>query len=334
MRVISTLAGIALLWQLSGHATAALIQNSLEEFTLFAGNKLVAGKQTTINGQTGSGSDMRLGRLGRINGDLFAKGRLSIGSDSGIAGCVISASDLTIGSRSRTLSVSGGGDVHVNKHVIVDGTLAYGTKALIHPLAHVRDNLSTDLDIWNLLPASSLLPNFAAAVVQDGFTLRQDRQLSLSPSTYGNVRLDNNAVLYLSAGEYHFQNLILGANAQIIANTAEGPVLVNVLENLKSQKSSVLFSADETQLTFNTGRNLSLGQANKVFAMLNSANNMKVGNRSIITGSLVAGNNLRLGKDLEVNRVKVDSVPEPTTLALMAAAFTSLLVRRRTIGVK
>jgi hypothetical protein len=314
---------------MAGLAQAALIQNTLDDFTLFAGNRLVAGSNITINGQTGSGSDMRLGRLGQINGDLFAHGKLNLGNDSGIIGNIISGKNLVIGSRSQTKSASGAQNVNVNKHAVVHGTLAYGAAARIHPLAHIRDFVSTDLDTWNLLPVPSQLPNFPAQAVQDGFTLHRDRELTLSPSAYGNVRIAGNGILHLSAGEYNFKNIVLGPNAQIVADTTEGSVTVNVSENLKSSKGASLFSADETLMTFNVGRNLTLGNSNKIFAMLNSAKNMKIGNASIVTGSFVAGNNLRLGKGLEVNSVKTTTIPEPTTLALLGGGLLSILVRKR-----
>ena len=215
---------------------------------------------------------------------------------------------------------------------IILKSLAYGDDVRIHPLAHIRYNLATDLDTWHRLPVSSLLSNFLGQAVQNDFVLRRGNELTLSPSNFGSVRVANNSTLYLAPGEYNIKNIILGTNAQIIANSAEGRVTVNISGNLKSRKGSTLFSADETQMIFNIGRNISLGNGNKVFAMLNSANNMKIGNDSIVTGSFVAGKNLRLGKNLQVNSVKTNAIPEPTTLALLSGGLLSILARRRVLG--
>jgi len=332
MRALHALTGFVILLHMAGLGQAALIQNTLNDFTLYAGNKLVTGKNITINGQSGSASDMHLGRSGQINGDLFTHGNLKIGNDTRVAGNVISGNDLTIGTRSTTLSASGGQDVKVNKHAIVDGSLAYGYDVQIHPQAHIRYNLTKDLDTWHLTPASSQLPNFPAKVAQDGFVLRRDNELTLSPGNYGSVRVAANGTLFLAPGEYDFKNISLGANAQIVTDSADDSITVNISGNLRSSRGASLFSADETLLTFNVGRNVSVGNGNKVFAMLNSANNMKIGNGSIITGSFVAGNNLRLGKNLEVNSVKTDTIPEPTTLALLSGGLLSILARRRNLS--
>ena len=352
MRALHVLTGLVILLHMAGLGQAALIQNALDDFTLYAGNKLVTGKNITINGQSGSASDMRLGRSGQINGDLFTHGNLKIGNDTSVAGNVISGNNLTIGTRSTTLSASGGQDVKVNKHAIVDGSLAYGDDVRIHPQAHIRYNLTncslsrisrvhgsrwcrrrtTDLDTWHLAPTLSQLPNFPANVAQDGFVLRRDNELTLSPGNYGNVWVAANGTLFLAPGEYDFKNIRLGANAQIVTDSADDSITVNISGNLRSSRGASLFSADETLLTFNVGRNVSVGNGNKVFAMLNSANNMKIGNGSIITGSFVAGNNLQLGKDLEVNSVKTNTIPEPTTLALLSGGLLSILTRRRNLS--
>jgi len=332
MRILSSISGAVLLLLIAGHAQARLVQNTLDDFTLYAGSKLVTGNNVTINGHSGSASKMRLGRQNQINGDLFTHARLNIGNDAAITGNVITGDRLTIGSRSTTQSVSGRQNVNINKHAIVNGTLAYGNKLNIHPLAQIQSDISTDFSTWSLLPVSPLLPNLPEQIMQDNLLLPRSSELALSPGNYRKVRVANNSILYLSSGEYNFNNVVLGKNAQIIADTSEGNVTVNISRNLRSGKGAGLFSSLESQMTFNVGRNVVFGKSNQVFAMVNSVNNMRIGNGSIITGSFVAGNNLKLGKDLEVNTVKIATVPEPTTLVLLSGGLLSILARRRNLS--
>ena len=141
-----------------------------------------------------------------------AQGQLTVGSGSQL-GSIVSAGAVRLSSGS-TLS----GSVSSAAGIVAGG-------AEIAGLQHANASLGTPRTLsWSVTFPGSPLPDLQ---------LESGRARVLYPEVYGKVSLASGATLYLTSGTYHFGSLIAAAGSSIVLESSGGPVMVNVLDELR-----------------------------------------------------------------------------------------------------
>ena len=151
----------------------------------------------------------------------------------------------------------------------------------------------------NLVVEPMPVPGLQDVVVHAG------GKIVLAPGGYGNLIVESNSVLNLSAGTYHFKHVNVGYDSKMVADVDAGLVAIKVAgDMILSDRSSVLFAGkiDPSAVRFDVvGNEVQVGYDAKINGILTAPNaNVNVFDRVVWNGALYV-NNLKLGMDAEMN---------------------------------
>ncbi|MCP4214501.1 MAG: LamG domain-containing protein [bacterium] len=174
---------------------------------------------------------------------LFATNSIYMRTGTVVNGGNIGVSNVSVGPW-----LDGASEVALSHNVfLADGVSVYGDKVYIKPESSVdnvycnvltnygtvRGNITDSLE----LPLNIVLPVFPTPQPGlDDVVLTERETLTLDAGSYGEVLLDRGAILFLSGGTYHFENLNVADYAEVRFLAAAEVVINNRLESGKNIK--------------------------------------------------------------------------------------------------
>ena len=237
-------------------------------------------------------------------GDLYSNGEIEIkkGKPSTHIGNLTAVDKIKI-DKKNTIDgdVTAGGDVELKGNATVTGT--------------VTENAAVDP-----LP----LPDLSFSAGGSEIFVDKNRTLTLAPGTYGDLKVEINATLNLSSGEYFFAQAEFKKRAVLSVDVSGGPVTINVVSDVKFEKET------EVQI-------VPLGEAGSPFLRINTLDDVTIKKDARILGTVVApeGNltiekkgyfrGLACAKQIEVKKdgtMLFHGAPAPAMLASAQSAST------------
>jgi cytoskeletal protein CcmA (bactofilin family) len=124
--------------------------------------------------------------------------------------------------------------VQINGRVEAHGNLHANGKIEVGPEAKLSLGENATATASAAVHAAPIaLPNYAFIAEGENQTVGAGATLELTPESYGDVIVAENATLRLSSGEYYLRSLDLGANSKLVVDNGDGYVNIFVVNDLK-----------------------------------------------------------------------------------------------------
>ncbi len=199
--------------------------------------------------------DIEISAATATEGDMHANDDIELnrGAPTVHTGSLTAGDDIDISSK-NTIS----GDVTAGGDVDNDGTV---------------NGTVTEDDAVSLVDIPPLAP-FSAGT--EDITVEEDETLDLPPGSYGDVEVERDGILNLSAGEYFLAELILGTDTELNIDLSAGAIVINVVNKLRFGDRSVV--------------NTSEGDGGSVKVTFNSlqSSNLELRRESTVLGTIIA----------------------------------------------
>ena len=180
---------------------------SSEGYAFYQGHGVSVHKDSTITGDIiGAISKVKIHKNTAVNGNVRAGGKIDLKKDVTVQFDVIGAADIKLDKDvSVTGDVTAEGDVTLGQGASVTGTVLSQASGL------------------TIVPADLLIPSTLAADGQD-IEVAKNGSMSLSPGSYGELRLKQNSTLDLVAGQYAFEKVTLDKDSNIDLDLTNGAI--------------------------------------------------------------------------------------------------------------
>ncbi len=232
-------------------------------FVLLADNKIKIGGQVVSAGDIHSNDkiDFKKGNPSTHSGNLTAKKDIKIDKDNTIDG-----------------DATAGGKVDVKKDATINGT--------------ITENANVDIVA---LPTISFGAGGNDVKVPDGGSQ------SLTPGSYGKVKVEKRGTLILTDGDYFFEELDLKDDATLSVSISKEPVVINTVNKLHFHKRTQViissWSPNTSELvTFNSMKKVELFEGSRVLGtIIAPEDEVKIKKSVFFKGSICA-------KEITVNK--------------------------------
>ena len=217
---IEVQAGVTKTLVFQAEALVATGNYSSEGYAFYRGHGVSVHKDSTITGDiVGAISKVKIHRNTAVNGYVRAGDKIVLKEDVTVQVDVIGAADINLDQDvSVTGDVTAEGDVTLGQGASVNGTVLSQASGL------------------SIVPANLLIPATLAAGSQD-IEVAKNGSMSLSPGSYGELRLKQNATLILVAGQYAFEKVTADKDSNFDLDLTDGAITVDIAGDLKFQKS-------------------------------------------------------------------------------------------------
>ena len=210
---------------------------SSEGYAFYKGHGVRVHKDSTITGDlVGAISKVKIDKVSNVNGKVRAGGKIDLKKNVVIQNGVISGDDVKL---DKDVSVTGdvfaAGDVDLKKDASVNGDVCADGDVDLEQGASVSGSVVCQPGVLTIVPADLLSPATLAAGGQD-IEVAKNGSLSLSPGSYGELRLKQKATLTLVAGQYAFEKVNVDKDSTINLNLTDGQIVVDIAGDLKFQK--------------------------------------------------------------------------------------------------
>ncbi len=162
------------------------------------------------------------------------------------------------------------GKVKIDKNHTIEGDVTAGGKIDLKGNAVVTGTVTENATV-----AVEPLPALSFSAGGNKVTVKKNQSQSLTPGSYGKVKVDKGGTLELSTGDYFFKDLDLKDNTTLSIDVSNGPVTVNTVKKLHFHKNSEvdinspLGSASQF-VTFNSMKKVEIHQGAKVLGTINA----------------------------------------------------------------
>lgn len=288
--------------KLTALAVAALFATPIfahaTPFTLLAGGNISLEQGTKVNGDVGAKGNIQAKYESQVNGNVAAGGNVTLEQKSQIQG-----------------NATAGGKVEVKYQANVSGSAAGKTNS----------------PSLNALPAAT---DFNAG--QNAYGLKSGATAAMAAGSYGNVNLEYDSTLKLSAGTYYFDSLTVGAESSFIFDLTGGAIKLFIKNNanIGSHFDFEMLNGTANDIYTETQGNWTQGAWSEWFGTLfasGAGSNMHFDQGSTLGGTFIARKNiqLNLGSVVTAMPEKTAKVPVPGSLPLLAIGLMSLALFRR-----
>ena len=327
---------------------AGIIQTSPEDFTVFAGGSLSVDRGSGITGAVGAVGGGYLDRDVRVSQGVYSGANLTTGRDARIGGGLVSAGNVYLDRGTSVATIDSGGSVglgsgvqvggyvaadgrvDVQRHASIGGDVSYGTGEWISGGATVGGTVAQRLravTTWQ-----TTLPDEPAWTGGGGGAwYGRGEDVTLAPGTYGSVSADRDATVRLSSGTYDLGSVWLGRGTDILADTSAGDVVLNLSGSLSTDADVTFTKSGGGGLLIRADNFIYLGKGTEAEATFESFRRLGVDRESSIVGRLRSTGEVWIGRDSNVSGPlgTGDPIPEPATIALLAAGAAAVLLRPR-----
>jgi len=263
-----------------------------------------------------AGGNINLEQGTKVNGDVGAKGNIQAKYASQVSG-----------------NVAAGGNVTLEQKSQIKGNATAGDKVEVKYQANVTGNVAgkTNSPSLNTLPSAT---DFSAG--QKAYGLKSGATATMATGSYGNVNLEYDSTLKLSAGTYYFDSLTVGAESSLIFDLSGGAIKLFIKNNVNigSHFDFEMLNGSANDIYTETQGNWTQGAWSEWFGTLfasGAGSNMHFDQGSTLGGTFIARKNIQLNLDSVVTAMpeKTAKVPLPGSLPLLAIGLMSLALFRR-----
>lgn len=321
------------------HHSASLNLHSLVTSGSFDGT---GGFQNVLGDMVVGGNVTQLGGPGStVGGSIRSGGHATLQGSIDIAGNISTSGDLEQIFNFSTVQ----GDVNVGGNASITGTVigqvTHGGILTIGTFGSVGGSSSGGAVA---APSITVKPTPAPHTITAGgtdinLTTFEDR--TLAPGRYGTLNFDSGNTVFLSAGQYFFDDVVSGFSLnELDFDTTGGPVEVFVVgdfvfDNLVQViNGEALFaggnpvSADAADILLEATGSITLNSS--LYATVFAPHgDITTATFADVTGSLIATGNVTIGSSADVSFVRSNVVPEPAALAMLCALGAWLSLKRR-----
>lgn len=152
---------------------------------------------------------------------------------------------------------------------------------------------------------------------------------TLSAGDYKSLSFGRDTTLNLSSGEYNIQSFWMDRESTVNVDTSAGNVVLNIAGGFSTSKNVSFVNTGSGSLQINIfGQDFWLGRGSSLSAVLKVfGGNIGADSSVNLSGQLYATGNIWLGDYSQFSYTPAAEIPEPSTLAFLAAAgfycFTS-----------
>ncbi|WP_426171362.1 DUF7305 domain-containing protein [Pseudoduganella sp. R-34] len=267
-----------------------------------------------------AGNNVTLEQGSKVTGDVGAKGNVTVKYGSQVTGNVAAGRNITLEQNSQ-----------------IKGNATAGNQVEVKYQANVTGNVSgkTNSPTLNTLPPATDFKSGGNA-----YGLKSGATAVLAGGQYGNVNLEYDSTLKLTAGTYYFDSLTVGAESAFIFDLSGGAIKLFIKNhvNIGSNFDFEMLNGTANDIYTETTGNWTQGAWGEWFGTLfaSGANsNMHFNQGNKLGGIFMAGKNIQLDLDTIVTAMPEENskVPVPGSLPLLAIGLASLaLLRRRNVG--
>lgn len=272
-----------------------------------------------------------------VDGDLASGGDVAV-SNAVMSGDIRSAGHTSIHLTSVYGSIEAAGNVELVDYNDVMGHITYGGTLSVSLASDVIGGASMGSPVVTPIgyaPVHMPKPvEFNAGGLDIHLAPLSDR--TLAPGAYGSIHLDDSSDLFLSSGDYFFNNITAtGEGASIHYDLEQGPIRVFVENDVLISDANIIIdsdiyghSSDEDAVRLFWQVNGSFhGHVNFVGTLYAPYGDITLYGQGdgYVIGSLIAGDTVTVGN---VHIDHVAYIPEPTSLALLALGGAACLRRR------
>jgi len=263
-----------------------------------------------------AGGNIELEQGTKVTGDIGAKGNINAKYESQVTG-----------------NVTAGGNVTLEQKSQIKGNATAGNKVDVKYQAEVTGKVAgkTNSPSLNALPAAA---DFKAG--GKAYGLKSGATAEMATGSYGNVNLEYDSTLKLSAGTYYFDSLTVGAESSFIFDLSKGAInlIINNNVNIGSQFDFEMLNGTANDIYTETKGNWTQGMAGEWFGTLfasGAGSNMHFDQGNKLGGVFMAGKNIQLNLNTIVTAMpeETSKVPVPGSLPLLAIGLVSLALFRR-----
>ena len=160
--------------------------------------------------------------------------------------------------------------IKIDKNNTIDGDVTSGDEVELKGNATVTGTVTEDADV-DPLP----LPDLSFSAGGPEIFVDKNQTLALAPGTYGDLKVEVNATLILSSGDYFFTQAEFKKEAVLSVDVSGGPVTINVVNDVKFEK--------ETEVDI-----VPLGDAGSTLVRINTLDDVTIKKEARILGTIVA----------------------------------------------
>ncbi len=300
---------------------ATLISPTLTEFVVFSEGKMSFNADVAIAGSIGAGDKFTVDNNLILLGNLYARSRAIIGSNSEISGAVLADDLVKLKSDSQSGNIESA-KIYLKENTVVSGDVQYQKKLSKHKTSAIIGNQlgPIQLALWQQ-PQMSFAPILPQTETENQY-FKSESEHTLEPGSYDKLKVKPYGTLFLSAGQYNFNNIILSKGVLVVADTRNGNITINVTGDFKSYDDVTFGNAGGGQVTMNVGDNLTIGNDNQFYINLTAWDDIVVKKRSLVAGTILGKDKVKLYQEVQVNPAMQFSysfpeVPEPAAILFL-----------------
>lgn len=209
----------------------------IEGYAFYKGHGVRVHKDSTVAGDLVSAiSKVKVDKATNVNGKVRAGGKIDLKKNVVVQNGVIGGDEVKL---DQDVIVTGDvfatGDVDLKKDASINGDVCADGNVQLAQGASVTGSVACQPGVLTIVPADLLSPATLAAGGSD-IEVAKNGSLSLSPGSYGELRLKQNATLDLVAGQYAFEKVTVDKDSNINFNLTDGQIVVDIAGSLKFQK--------------------------------------------------------------------------------------------------